>query len=125
MLAKGYALRVNMSELSEERVFWVVTELEDFEGERGLTERGGGFGPRRERRGPVKIPFAQLRTRMRQFVADMGDLLVDVSMRNPTGLELDEVELSVEIGGKGEILLLGKAEGKGALTLKFKKARPE
>jgi hypothetical protein len=37
---------------------------------------------------------------------------------------LDEIELSVEIGAEGEIRLIGsgaKANGKGAIKLKFKR----
>lgn len=39
------------------------------------------------------------------------------------GMELDEVELSVEVNGEGQLRLLGsggKVGGKGAITLKFK-----
>ncbi|MHC5611857.1 MAG: Pepco domain-containing protein [Nostoc sp.] len=43
-----------------------------------------------------------------------------------SGMQLDEIELSVEINGEGKVSLIGsgaKAGGKGAITLKFK--RPE
>ena len=39
------------------------------------------------------------------------------------GMELDEIELSVEINGEGQVSLLGsgaKAGSKGTMTLKFK-----
>lgn len=39
------------------------------------------------------------------------------------GMELDEIELSVEVNGEGQLSLLGsggKVGGKGAITLKFK-----
>jgi hypothetical protein len=38
-------------------------------------------------------------------------------------MELDEIELSVEVNGEGQLSLLGsgsKLGGKGAITLKFK-----
>ncbi|HEY9604237.1 MAG TPA: hypothetical protein V6C85_21660 [Allocoleopsis sp.] len=41
------------------------------------------------------------------------------------GMQLDEIELSVEINGEGQISILGnggKAGGKGAIKLKFKRA---
>jgi hypothetical protein len=42
------------------------------------------------------------------------------------GMKLDEVTLAVEINGKGQVSLLGacssEANGKGAITLKFKRA---
>jgi hypothetical protein len=39
------------------------------------------------------------------------------------GMELDEIELSVEVNGEGQLSLLGsgaKVGSKGAMTLKFK-----
>ncbi len=39
------------------------------------------------------------------------------------GMELEEIELSLEINSEGQVSLLGsgvKAGGKGAMTLKFK-----
>jgi len=50
---------------------------------------------------------------------------VDVVIGKDADLQLDEVELSVEISTEGEVKLVagGKAAGKGAITLKFK--RPE
>ncbi len=41
------------------------------------------------------------------------------------GMQLDEIELSVEINGEGQMSILGtggKAGGKGAIKLKFKRA---
>ncbi len=42
-----------------------------------------------------------------------------------TGFQLDEIELTIEISGEGEIKLWGvgggKAGGKGAIALKFKR----
>jgi hypothetical protein len=40
-------------------------------------------------------------------------------------MQLDEIELSVEINGEGQMSILGtggKAGGKGAIKLKFKRA---
>lgn len=46
---------------------------------------------------------------------------VDQEIGSESGMTLDEVELSVEISGEGEIKLVagGKAAGKGAIKLKF------
>jgi hypothetical protein len=45
-----------------------------------------------------------------------------------TGLQLDEIELTIEISGEGEIKLWGlgggKTGGKGAIALKFKRQDP-
>jgi len=43
-------------------------------------------------------------------------------------MQLDEIELSVEISGEGEIKLMGtggKAGSKGAIKLTFKRAEPK
>jgi hypothetical protein len=45
-----------------------------------------------------------------------------------SGMQLDEIELSVEISGEGEIKLMGtggKAASKGAIKLTFKRAEPK
>ncbi len=41
-----------------------------------------------------------------------------------SGLQLEEVELSVKISGKGQIKLIagGEAGGEGGITLKFKRS---
>lgn len=44
------------------------------------------------------------------------------------GMQLNEIELSVEISAEGKVMLIGtgaKAAGKGAITLKFKRAELE
>ena len=50
------------------------------------------------------------------------------TQKNNPGMQLDEIELSVEISGEGEIKLMGtggKAGSKGAIKLKFKRAEPK
>ena len=61
---------------------------------------------------------------MRAFLKAMREMLDEAEQPN-SKMQLDEVELSVEINGEGEIGLLGmagvKAGGKGAMTFKFKR----
>ena len=63
---------------------------------------------------------------MAQFLQLVGRLFkqVDQQIGVESGMKLDEVELSVEISGEGEVKLIagGKATGKGAITLKFTRA---
>jgi len=71
----------------------------------------------------VRLPVAQLEQNMTQFLRLIGRLFkqVDQEIGSESGMKLDEVELSVEISGEGEVKLVagGKATGKGAIKLKF------
>ncbi|MBD1847602.1 hypothetical protein H6F89_30220 [Cyanobacteria bacterium FACHB-63] len=71
----------------------------------------------------VRLPVSQLEQNMAQFLHLIGRLFkqVDQEIGSESGMKLDEVELSVEISGEGEVKLVagGKAAGKGAIKLKF------
>jgi hypothetical protein len=71
----------------------------------------------------VRLPVAQLEQSMNQFLQLIGRLFkqVDQQIGAESDMKLDEVELSVEISGEGEVKLVagGKAAGKGAIKLKF------
>jgi hypothetical protein len=76
------------------------------------------------RRGfPVSVE--KLKQEMKTFVQEMGGLLAEAksSAAEVGGMTLDEIELSVEVNGEGQVSLFGmggKAGGKGSMTLKFK-----
>ena len=77
-----------------------------------------------QRRG-VPVSAAKLEQGMADFVGIVGRVLRQTQQRagDLTGMELDEIELSVEVNGEGQVSLLGtggKAGAKGAMTLKFK-----
>lgn len=70
----------------------------------------------------VKVSAETLQTNMSEFLGLVGNLFQQAE--NSTGMKLDEVELSVEITGDGEVKLVGSGigiEAKGAITLKFKR----
>ncbi len=73
----------------------------------------------------VRLPVTQLEQNMNQFLHLIGRLFkqVDQEIGSESDMKLDEVELSVEISGEGEVKLVagGKAAGKGAIKLKFKR----
>jgi hypothetical protein len=76
---------------------------------------------------PVKVE--RLEQEMREFVQAMGRVLeqAKVSAKEVGGMTLEEVELSVEVNGEGQVSLFGmggKVGGKGAMTLKFKAVKP-
>jgi hypothetical protein len=99
----------------------IVTE-DTPEGEKGLW--GDAQNVVRRLR-EVKLPTDLLERNMLAFLQMVSRLFkqVDSVMGKDADLKLDEVELSVEISTEGEVKLVagGKAAGKGAITLKFKR----
>ncbi len=70
---------------------------------------------------PVEVD--KLKREMKAFLLAMREILAEAEAPN-SKMQLEEVDLSVEINGEGQVRLLGiggKAGGKGAMTLKFKR----
>lgn len=75
----------------------------------------------------VKLDPSVLERQMVSFLSLVGRLFqqADQQMQSLSGsqpgIQLSEIELSVEIGAKGEVKLVagGEASGKGAIKLKF------
>jgi hypothetical protein len=117
---------------------WLVTEVETTEavevrrGERSGTDIGGGFGPPRVTeqiktivRQRVPLDAAVLKTQMGGLLQVVGQVFDQASQQ--TGLQLDEVELSVEINTQGQVSIMGSGgslSDKGGIKLKFKRATP-
>ena len=126
---------------------WIVTEeisetsttdeTSTYRGARGSGDRGGLLGRENTEnkivfdtpkgklvitRRPVEV--SKLKQEMREFLQAMREMLDEAEAPN-SKMQLDEVELSVEINGEGQISLFGigggKAGGKGAMTFKFKR----
>jgi len=117
---------------------WIITETsevpvtEEPTGVKdGTQDTGGSFHqtqpptsktPVSSRRG-VPVSAQKLKQEMAKFVQVVGDVFSQVEQIH-TGMELDEIDLSVEINSEGKVSLFGvggKAGGKGAMTLKFKR----
>ncbi|MBD0269286.1 MAG: hypothetical protein ICV77_13470 [Cyanobacteria bacterium Co-bin8] len=78
-------------------------------------------------RSSVPVSAARLEESMADFMQAMGRVLKQAQARAGElgSLELDEVTLSVEVNGEGQLSLLGsgaKAGASGGITLHFKKA---
>ena len=74
----------------------------------------------RERK-PVEVD--KLKREMQSFLQAMREML-DEAEPPESKMRLDEIELSVEINGEGQVSLFGvggKAGGKGGMTFKFKR----
>ncbi len=119
-------------------VIWIVTDdtpvAKGIAGERDGRDTGNPYDDAEERfaatrRGfPVKAE--KLEQEMREFVQVMGRVLAQAkdSAQEVGGMTLDEIELSVEVNGEGQVSLFGmggKVGGKGAMKLKFKAAKPD
>jgi hypothetical protein len=75
----------------------------------------------------VRVSVEKLEANMSEFLVLVGGIFKQAAREaeNQSGMHLDEVELSVEITGNGEVKLVGTGvgvEAKGAITLKFKRA---
>ncbi|HEY9667202.1 MAG TPA: hypothetical protein V6C91_10380 [Coleofasciculaceae cyanobacterium] len=75
----------------------------------------------------VKVSTQKLEAEMSKFLQVVNGVFnrAQQQVNQQSGLKLDEIELSVEITGEGEVKLLGtggKAATKGGITLRFKRA---
>ena len=73
-----------------------------------------------------EVSVQKLETELSKFLQIMSGLFnrAQEQVNQQIGLKLDEIELSVEITGEGEVKLLGtgiKTGTKGGITLKFKR----
>ncbi|MBJ7900337.1 MAG: hypothetical protein GC158_10555 [Cyanobacteria bacterium RI_101] len=94
-------------------------------------EGGRGWGETLQKRVEVRLDPEILERRMASFLGMVGRLFqqADQQMQaestaplgTPPRVQLSEIELSLEIGAKGEVKLVagGEASGKGAIKLKF------
>ncbi len=99
------------------------------------TEGQRGWGEAIQKRATalveVKVDPRVLERQLTGFLAVVGwvfqqaDQQVQSQPGTPAGVQLSEVELSIEIGAKGEVKLVagGEVAGKGAIKLKF--TRPQ
>ncbi|MDF5708015.1 MAG: hypothetical protein PUP90_10135 [Nostoc sp. S4] len=78
----------------------------------------------------VKVSAQKLEQNMTHFLKLVTNLFSQAEQQakiNSAGMQLDEIELSVEISAEGEVKLIGngaKAGSKGAIKLKFKRQEP-
>ncbi|MFH7029196.1 MAG: hypothetical protein ACHBN1_28335 [Heteroscytonema crispum UTEX LB 1556] len=123
--------------MPEEEAIWIVTadtpEIEIIEGARGGFNRGGNWDDDEVTRetigskgGAVKVSAQKLEEEMTQFlhVVERVFSRAEQQAKVNSGIQLNEIELSVEISGEGEVKLIGngvKAGAKGAIKLTFRR----
>jgi hypothetical protein len=113
--------------MPEEYIVIVTDDADEtsapIDGEKGWREE---VGKRIASLKEVRLPVSQLEQNMNQFLQLVGRLFkqVDQQIGAESDMKLDEVELSVEVSGEGEVKLVagGKVAGKGAIKLKFKRS---
>jgi hypothetical protein len=120
--------------MTDNNTLWIVAETEivvepaDEEGRRSSRDIGGGFNLPRQvlepekivKRDRLPIPADQVKAQMQSMVTIINDLFDQASTH--TGLQLSEVELSVEINAEGKVSLIGTGGSlgsKGGIKLKF------
>ncbi|BAY60348.1 hypothetical protein NIES22_04070 [Calothrix brevissima NIES-22] len=74
----------------------------------------------------VPVSAQKLEQEMTKFLGVVGRLFNQAEQQTQvkSGIQLEEIELSIEISGEGEVKLIGsgaKASGKGAIKLTFKR----
>lgn len=116
---------------------WIITEATEAAtresttttGARNSDDLGGMLGAEIRQTTEVVITerkaveVDKLKREMKGFLQAMREML-DEAEPPDSKMQLDEVELSVEINGEGQVSLFGvggKAGGKGAMTFKFKR----
>ncbi|MBD2019500.1 hypothetical protein H6F43_04785 [Leptolyngbya sp. FACHB-36] len=121
--------------MANESQLWLTTEVEVTEtvevtsGKRSSDDIGGGFGKQIAKQVTktvqqrVPLDAVALKAQMNGLLSVVSDVFDQANQQ--TGLQLDEVELSVEINGEGQVSILGnggKLSDRGAIKLKFKRA---
>jgi hypothetical protein len=74
----------------------------------------------------VQVSTQKLEAEMSKFLQIVSNVFSNAEQQvsSKSGLKLDEIEVSVEINGEGEVKLLGtggKVGSKGGITLRFKR----
>ncbi len=113
-----------MADESNVETIWIVTDdaSQVSEAQRSYREVAQEKG--------VKVPVPALEQKMSRFLKSVSRIFhqAEQETQKNSGMQLEEIELSVEISGEGEIKLMGtggKAASKGAIKLKFKRAEPK
>jgi hypothetical protein len=109
--------------MTEELIILTDDNFELEEGERGWDEPiRRGLEKLRE----IKLDPVQLEAQMSNFVGMVGRIFrhSNAQISLDSGLQLEEVELTVKINTKGQIQLIagGEIGGEGGITLKFKRS---
>ena len=117
-----------MSNQSDDTIWIVTSQSSDEYGSKTGSKAPPYYqnNPPVNRENAVPVKASKLEAELSKFLAVVGGLFnrAQEQVNQQTGFKLDEIQLSVEISGEGEIKLLGtgvKTETKGGLTFTFKR----
>ena len=119
----------------ESKGIWIITgetpSTEEVTGGKNAWDDGATYGeyPAETRPGKKRtwVNAEDLKQEMAEFLNVM-EAILDQAQKPKSKIRLDEIELSVEINGEGQISIWGtggKVGGKGAINLKFKRIESE
>ena len=119
----------------ESKGIWIITgetpSAEEVKGGKDAWDDGATYGeyPTETRSGKKRtwVNAEDLKQEMAEFLNVM-EAILDQAQKPKSKIRLDEIELSVEINGEGQISIWGtggKVGGKGAINLKFKRIESE
>lgn len=106
--------------MSEEKGIWIIRETDD---SKGTSEWGADYEDRGDRNGNGFVSASTLKRNVGEFLEVIKEAFTQAK-NTADGIELSELECSIEINGKGQIGILGtggEAGAKGAIKLKFSK----
>jgi len=111
--------------VSAEKGIWIITEETAMEeGGKSGTDTGSDYGSGETNgRKRSRLSADELKQNMGEFL-EVVEEAFEKAEKPRSGMQLDEVELSVEINGKGQVSLFGtggEAGAKGAVKLTFKR----
>lgn len=119
----------------ESKGIWIITEetssSEEVRGGKEASDDGATYREYTVRTESDKkrtlVKAEDLKQQMAEFLNLIEDIF-ETAEKPKAKIRLDEIQLSVEINGQGQIGLLGiggKVGGKGAINLKFKRIESE
>lgn len=103
---------------NEQEQIWIVTASEPV----GGSKSGNPYHPRTMAAKAVQVSAEVLQSNMSRFIRVVGGIFRQAE--TVSGMELDEVKLSVEVTADGDVKLMGAGvglEGKGAIEMTFKR----
>jgi hypothetical protein len=114
--------------MNTEPSLWIITSDDDESGSKASFDTGAsyrGIEPPSVRN-RHQVSAQTLQQNMTEFLS-VVESAFEKAEQSQVKMQLEEVELVVEVNGKGQVSLLGtggELGGKGAITLKFKRKSP-
>ena len=111
--------------MDQEKGIWIITEeTASSDGGKSGFDTGANYSDEdKHGRKRSRLSADDLKQNMEEFL-EVIEKALEQAEQPKSGMILDEVELSVEVNGKGQVSLFGtggEVGGKGAIKFKFKR----